>query len=146
MCVDAGRGGVEVQTRLPADFIECAMRLNLESRLAQRVLWRRLPRLSTRRRHLRPGTHHPLDRLDHAPATPSAAVDVTSCNSPLRSLNFAALRIKDAVCDDLRERTGDRPDVDTRHPDLSLFPHVDDMVATLYVDTPPVKPLQAWMA
>ncbi len=132
--VDAGRGGVEVQTRLPADLIECAMRLNLESRLAQRVLWRVASRVYRHEDDI-----YALGRTirwtDWITPRHTIRVDVTSRNSPLRSLNFAALRIKDAVCDDLRERTGDRPDVDTRHPDLSLFLHVDDMVATLYVDT-----------
>ena len=132
--VTAGRGGVEVQTRLPADLIECAMRLNLESRLAQRVLWRVASRVYRHEDDI-----YALGRTirwtDWITPRHTLRVDVTSRNSPLRSLNFAALRIKDAVCDDLRERTGDRPDVDTRHPDLGLYLHVDDMVATLYVDT-----------
>jgi len=110
------------------------MRLNLESRLAQRVLWRVASRVYRHEDDI-----YALGRTirwtDWITPRHTLRVDVTSRNSPLRSLNFAALRIKDAVCDDLRERTGDRPDVDTRHPDLGLYLHVDDMVATLYVDT-----------
>jgi putative N6-adenine-specific DNA methylase len=55
--------------------------------------------------------------------------------SPLRSLNFAALRLKDAVCDALREACGQRPDVDTRHPDLPLVLYLGADQATLYADT-----------
>ena len=55
--------------------------------------------------------------------------------SPLQSLNFTALRIKDAVCDQLREKTGARPSVDTRHPDLPLTLFVGPENATLYADT-----------
>jgi putative N6-adenine-specific DNA methylase len=61
-------------------------------------------------------------------------VDTTAQRSPLRSLNFAALRIKDAVCDQLREQRGERPNVDTRAPDLQLVLHLGEQRATLYVD------------
>jgi putative N6-adenine-specific DNA methylase len=62
-------------------------------------------------------------------------VDVVAMRSPLQSLNFTALRIKDAVCDQLREKTGERPSVDTRHPDLPLTLFVGPENATLYADT-----------
>jgi putative N6-adenine-specific DNA methylase len=54
--------------------------------------------------------------------------------SPLKSLNFAALRIKDAVCDHLREATGARPSVDTHRPDLPLLLFVGEDRAALYAD------------
>ena len=62
-------------------------------------------------------------------------MDTTAQRSPLKSLNFATLRIKDAVCDVVREATGERPSVDTRHPDLPLALHLTATHATLYVDT-----------
>jgi putative N6-adenine-specific DNA methylase len=62
-------------------------------------------------------------------------VDVSAQRSPLQSLNFAALRIKDAVCDLLREQTGERPSVDTRRPDLPIALFVGPEHATIYVDT-----------
>ncbi|MGE5953694.1 MAG: THUMP domain-containing protein, partial [Qipengyuania vulgaris] len=55
--------------------------------------------------------------------------------SPLRSLNFAGLRIKDACCDAMREATGERPSVDTQRPDLWLVLHLGPEQATLYVDS-----------
>lgn len=55
--------------------------------------------------------------------------------SPLQSLNFAALRIKDAVCDTLREATGERPSVNTRRPDLPIALFVGPEHATIYVNT-----------
>ncbi|MDV7400520.1 THUMP domain-containing protein [Arthrospira platensis SPKY1] len=36
-------------------------------------------------------------------------VEITAQHSPLTSLNFAALRIKDAICDRFRERRGKDP-------------------------------------
>ncbi len=37
--------------------------------------------------------------------------------------NFGALRLKDAVCDQLRETTGTRPDIDAAQPDVRLHAH-----------------------
>jgi putative N6-adenine-specific DNA methylase len=62
-------------------------------------------------------------------------VDSTAQRSPLKSLNFAALRIKDAVCDAMRDATGERPSVDTQRPDLALVLHVGPERASVYVDT-----------
>lgn len=127
--VRTARGGVAVDGDAAA-----AMRLNLDSRLAQRVLW-----------PLARGPYRDEDDL-YALArtvpwpqwiTPAQTlrVDVTAQRSPLKSLHFAALRIKDAVCDALREATGARPGVDTRHPDLPLVLHLDAAAASLYFDT-----------
>ena len=123
------RGGVWV----PGDE-RSVMALNLESRLATRVLW---PLVQGPYRD-----EHDLYALARQVAwerwiTPEQTlrVDVSAQRSPLRSLNFAALRIKDAVCDHLREVSGARPDVDTRRPDLPIALFVGPEEATLYVDT-----------
>src|SRR2546429_6761765 len=42
------------------------------------------------------------------------SIEVTAQHSPLTSLNFAALRVKDAIADRFRDRKGVRPDVETR--------------------------------
>ena len=123
------RGGVTV-----SGDEATAMRLNLESRLAQRVLW--------------PLAHGPyrhelelyelarsVDWRDWITPRQTLRVDTTAQRSPLKSLNFATLRIKDAVCDALREASGERPSVDTRHPDLPLALHLTATHATLYADT-----------
>jgi putative N6-adenine-specific DNA methylase len=127
--VHIGRGGVGVDGD-PNDV----MALNLESRLAQRVL-----------AEVAAGPYQSEDDL-YALArsvdwqqwiTPqhTLRVDTTAHRSPLRSLNFAALRVKDAVCDHLREATGERPSVDTQQPDLQLVLHLGETHASLYVDT-----------
>ena len=126
--VEAQRGGISLATDA-----EGLMTLNLGSRLAQRVL-------------IEVATDTYRDEADlYALArrvawaewiTPrhTLRVDTTAQRSPLRSLNFAALRIKDAVCDQLRESSGERPSVDTRAPDLQLLLHLGETQATLYVD------------
>jgi putative N6-adenine-specific DNA methylase len=127
--VEAGRGGVFAEGHYGT-----AMRLNLESRLATRVLW-----------PLAQGPYRSeQDLYDLARQVPWALwitpaqtlrVEVSARRSPLTSLNFAALRIKDAVCDHLRQATGARPSVDVRRPDLPLVLFVGEDHAALYADT-----------
>ncbi|ODU98895.1 MAG: RNA methyltransferase [Rubrivivax sp. SCN 70-15] len=130
---EAGRGGVWVE-----GDERSAMALNLESRLAQRVLW---PLIDGRYRD-----EHDLYDLARRVAwgdwiTPrqTLRVDVTAgrgrFGSPLKSLNFTTLRIKDAVCDVIRDATGERPSVATHRPDLAIALFVGPEHATLYVDT-----------
>jgi putative N6-adenine-specific DNA methylase len=123
------RGGVTLDGGAPE-----VMLLNLESRLAQRVLIEVAEGAYAREDDL-----YSLARgVDWALwITPQQTlrVDTTAQRSPLRSLNFAALRIKDGVCDMLRDATGERPSVDTRHPDLQLVLHLGPERATLYVDS-----------
>ena len=126
--IEAGRGGVYVDGGIPE-----AMRLNLGSRLAQRVLWQVID-----------GPYHDEhDLYDLARQvrwtswiTPrnTLRVDTSAWRCPLQSLNFAALRIKDAVCDVMRDATGERPSVDTRFPDLALALHLGPGHASLSVD------------
>jgi putative N6-adenine-specific DNA methylase len=111
-----------------------AMLLNLHSRLAQRVL----VQLS----------HTPYraeqDLYEAAAAVAwemwfttrqSFKVEVTAQHSPLKSLNFAALKIKDAVADRFRDKSGERPDVSTQWPDVRIYAHLTSEHATLYIDT-----------
>ncbi|MGH6649379.1 THUMP domain-containing class I SAM-dependent RNA methyltransferase [Aquabacterium sp.] len=132
--VQSVRGGVEVQADSPAQLIDCVFKLNLESRLAQRVLWRVAVNFYRHEDDLY-GMARQIDWTDWITPQHTLRVDVTARNSPLRSLNFPGLRIKDAVCDVLRDATGERPSVDTWHPDLGLVLHLDETQAFLYIDT-----------
>jgi putative N6-adenine-specific DNA methylase len=126
--VQARRGGASLATNA-----EGLMRLNLGSRLAQRVL----VEVAEGAYRDEADLYALARRVDwQAWITPqhSLRVDTTAQRCPLRSLNFAALRIKDAVCDQMRERYGERPNVDTRQPDLQLLLHLGEERAVLYVD------------
>ena len=126
---ETGRGGVWVQ-----GDERMAMQLNLESRLAQRVLWP-LVEGPYRDEHDLYALARRVPWGDWITPQQTLRVDMVAMRSPLQSLNFTALRIKDAVCDTLREATGERPSVDTRHPDLPITLFVGPDHATLYVDT-----------
>jgi putative N6-adenine-specific DNA methylase len=62
-------------------------------------------------------------------------VALAASRSPLRSLDFATLRVKDAVCDAFRAEVGARPSVDTRIPDVRIHVFLDASNASFYVDT-----------
>lgn len=62
-------------------------------------------------------------------------IDVTAIKSPLRSLEFTTLKIKDAVCDRFRDICNKRPSVDTKTPDMRIVGFLDARNFTLYLDT-----------
>ena len=62
-------------------------------------------------------------------------VEVTAQHSPLQSLNFAGLKVKDAVADRFRAKSGVRPDVNTQWPDVRIHLHLTTDEATIYIDT-----------
>ncbi len=130
--------GVAAETTRGGVWVEgderTAMALNLESRLAQRVLWPLIDGPYRDEHDLYDLGRH-VDWLQWITPQQTLRVDVNAVRSPLRSLNFAALRIKDAVCDTLRDATGERPSVDTHRPDLPIALFVGPEHATLYVDT-----------
>jgi len=63
------------------------------------------------------------------------AVFANVSDSAITHSQYAALRVKDAVVDQFRERTGRRPNIDTRHPDLWLNVFIHNDRAVLSVDT-----------
>lgn len=55
-------------------------------------------------------------------------------NAALTHSKFAALKVKDAVCDRIRDDVGRRPNVDVENPDLPVDLHVGGTEATLSID------------
>ncbi len=51
------------------------------------------------------------------------------------ALPFAGFKVKDGLCDRLRDLTGERPSVDTRNPDIRIWVYIDGDKATLSIDT-----------
>ena len=129
-CVTKQRGGVAVRTSFAH-----AMLLNLYSRLSQRVLVLvSYTEYRSEQDLYRAGLQVPWEQW----FTPkeSIKVEVTAQHSPLTSLNFAALKVKDAVCDRFREvANGVRPDVNTQWPDVRIYAHLTTDSCSLYIDT-----------
>ncbi|BAO84411.1 MAG: THUMP domain-containing protein [Betaproteobacteria bacterium] len=123
------RGGVEL-----TGTWDDVLRLNLHSRLAQRVLVRLALQPCPHEDALYQAAHQVLWELWFTPAQ-TFKVELTAHQCPFQSLNFAALRIKDAVCDRMRERFGQRPSVDTVQPQVRLHAHLGPDQVWLYIDT-----------
>lgn len=111
-----------------------AYRINLHSRIASRVLMRMGQRSYDNENDIydlvleQPwedwfGVHHTI------------RVDVTAVKSPLKSLEFTTLKIKDAVCDRFRDQFNKRPSVNTREPDMRIVGFLDQRNFIVYLDT-----------
>ncbi|WP_373888734.1 class I SAM-dependent RNA methyltransferase [Massilia sp. ZL223] len=108
--------------------------VNLHSRIASRVLMRMGQRSYNNENDIydlvleQPwedwfGTEHTI------------RVDVTAVKSPLKSLEFTTLKIKDAVCDRFRDQFNKRPSVNTREPDMRIVGFLDQRNFIIYLDT-----------
>ena len=125
----AQRGGVSLQ----ASWSEM-MQLNLRTRLAQRVLIQ-----------VKSGFYRAEEDLyTLAKSVPwemwfkheqTFKVEITAQYSPLKSLNFAALKVKDAVADRFRDLKGVRPSVDVKWPHVRIYVHLTQDQMLLSMDT-----------
>ncbi len=111
-----------------------AYHANLESRLASRILWR-VGGGPYRDEHTLYALVKAIDWKRLFTPSRTLRVDVAATRSPLTSLEFATLRVKDAVCDRFRDDVGSRPSVDKRLPDVRISAYLTDRDATIYVDT-----------
>ncbi|WP_371867865.1 THUMP domain-containing class I SAM-dependent RNA methyltransferase [Duganella levis] len=122
-------GGVHASGELTDAYL-----MNLHSRIASRVLMRMGV----------VGYKNENDIYDLVLAQPweewfsydhTIRVDVTAVKSPLKSLEFTTLKIKDAVCDRFRDQYNKRPSVDTKEPDMRIFGFLDARQFIIYLDT-----------
>jgi putative N6-adenine-specific DNA methylase len=127
--IHATDGGVAFR----GEFNLC-YRVNLESRIASRVLWQVS---SARYRSENDVYHaaHALRWMDWFEVKRSIMVKVSARHCPLKSIDFVTLRIKDAICDRFRKDCGERPDVDTKRPHFRIYAYLDAERVTLYIDT-----------
>ena len=63
------------------------------------------------------------------------AVMANVSHSKITHSQYASLRLKDAIVDVFRKKTGKRPNVETREPDVLLNLHIQNNKATIYLDT-----------
>jgi putative N6-adenine-specific DNA methylase len=126
-------GAVEGGVAFAGPF-DLAYRGNLESRLASRILWRVGTAAYRNERDVYDAAYA-LDWPRWFRAERTLRVDVSATRSPLRSLEFATLRIKDAVCDRHRAASGLRPSVSKERPDVRVYAYLTVDRATFYLDT-----------
>jgi 23S rRNA (guanine2445-N2)-methyltransferase len=127
--VEKTDGGVAFSGDLPLCYAA-----NLESRLASRVLWRVAHGTYRNEKDIY-AIARGLAWNDWFDVDRSIRVNVSAIRSPLKSLDFITLRIKDAVCDAFRDACGRRPDVDTARPQVRIHAFLTSREVNLYLDT-----------
>ncbi len=107
---------------------------NLWSRLASRILWR-VAEFDYAGEEDLYAVARKVDWPRLFAVERTLRVNVSAQKSPLKSLDFATLRIKDAVCDRFRDSLGSRPSVDRAKPEVRVHAFLDASHGALYLDT-----------
>ncbi len=126
--VTGGRGGVSFEGRL-----EHGMRACLHARAAMRVLLQLASFPAPDADALYQGVRS-VEWTEWLTARTTLAVEATVSSSAITHSQFAALKVKDAVVDALRDRLGARPDVDPKDPDVRIVLHLAQDQADLSLD------------
>jgi len=75
-----------------------------------------------------------IDWRDHLAPGATLACECSGGNESIRHTIYGSQLIKDAVCDNLRDATGERPNIKPERPDVLLHLHVEGPTALLSVD------------
>jgi putative N6-adenine-specific DNA methylase len=113
---------------------ETCYRANLWSRIASRILWRVADFPYKNEKDLYDAVKA-VDWPRHFAVQKKIRVNVTAQKSPLKSLEFATLKVKDAICDRFRDKLGSRPDVDRAAPDVRIHVFLEEAKGVLYLDS-----------
>jgi putative N6-adenine-specific DNA methylase len=115
----------------PFDLVYAA---NLHSRIASRILWRvaQFPYSNENDVYER---GKEVQWREYFSAERTFKVETNAHRSPVKSLDFVTLRVKDAIADHFRGALGHRPSVSPRDPDVRVHAFLDAKMCTLYIDT-----------
>ena len=107
---------------------------NLHSRVASRVLWRVGHARYRSDQDIYDATRK-IEWPELFSVDRTLRVNLSAIKAPVKSLDFVTLRIKDAICDVFRTRSGKRPNIDTHAPDVRVHAFLTATDLTLYLDT-----------
>jgi putative N6-adenine-specific DNA methylase len=115
----------------PFDLVYAA---NLHSRIASRILWQvaQFPYANENDVYER---GKEVQWREYFSAERTFKVETNAHRSPVKSLDFVTLRVKDALADHFRGALGHRPSVSPRDPDVRVHAFLDAKTCTLYIDT-----------
>lgn len=128
-----GAAAVAGGVQFGGDWQTC-FRANLWSRLASRVLWK-VAEFSYGGEEDVYAAARKVDWPALFTVERTLRVNVTAQKSPLKSLEFITLRIKDAVCDRFRDALGRRPSIERARPDVRVHAFLEQRRGALYLDT-----------
>ncbi len=129
-------GAVATRTTAGIGFagnLECAYRMCLWSRIANRILLQ----IDTFDAPEPDALYYGIQRIDwqmHLHPTGSIAVDFVTARSQINHSLYGAQRVKDAIVDQLRDATGARPNVDLEAPDVRINVFLDRDRASVAID------------
>ncbi|RLA19306.1 MAG: 23S rRNA (guanine(2445)-N(2))/(guanine(2069)-N(7))-methyltransferase, partial [Gammaproteobacteria bacterium] len=114
--------------------LENAYRVCLWSRIANRVLLVLSSFTVTSQEDLYDGIYK-VNWFDHMKPDDSFAVSFNAKNSKvIINTHFGALKVKDAVVDQMRKKFNKRPDIDTKQPNIRINVYLHSDQATLSLD------------
>jgi 23S rRNA (guanine2445-N2)-methyltransferase / 23S rRNA (guanine2069-N7)-methyltransferase len=121
-------GGVSFEGTLATGY-----RVLLESRLASRVL------LEIARGRMDSASDlyalaRGIDWREHVDPRGTLACEFTGQHPAISNTHFGALKLKDAIVDQLRDTTKQRPTIETQRPDLSVYAYVARGELALSID------------
>ncbi|MBN2062348.1 MAG: bifunctional 23S rRNA (guanine(2069)-N(7))-methyltransferase RlmK/23S rRNA (guanine(2445)-N(2))-methyltransferase RlmL [Deltaproteobacteria bacterium] len=113
--------------------IESAYRACLWSRFASRILMRlaEFPGSDTDSIY---GNASEVEWAKHLSVNGSFSVDCTSSRSSVVNTKYCALRVKDSIVDQFRERFGKRPSVNLTRPDVRIHLYLSDESTAISLD------------
>jgi len=75
-----------------------------------------------------------IDWRKHIDPSRTLACDFSGKHPEITHTRFGALRLKDAICDQLRDATGSRPDISTDRPAVRVHAHANGPNVTVSID------------
>lgn len=126
--VEATDGGVSFR-----GAFELGQKVCLWSRVASRVLWQVAEgeyRVEDDIYRIARSVDWPHLFASHL----TIRVETNAIRSPLRSLDFVTLKVKDAIVDKFRAAMNSRPSIDTSMPDMRVYVFLTEYKATVYLD------------
>ena len=75
-----------------------------------------------------------VDWRAHIDPNGTLACEFTGTHPTITHTQFGALKLKDAICDQLRDACGARPSIDVERPSVRVIAHASGPKVTLYID------------
>ena len=134
--IDLGANNIKIGRRMVSftGDLELMYRANFELRTAIRVL-KPLKHFQARTADEVYDAVKQIDWQEILTVDQTFAVDSVVFSNEFRHSKFVAYKVKDAIVDQFRERTGNRPNIRIINPDIKLNIHIAEYDCTLSLDS-----------